>query len=428
MYISLRDRPHVEGTAPGDGVRRRARARVSSVVVLLGLVSLLTDISSESVAAVLPVYLTAAAGLSMVAYGFVDGLYQGVSAVVRIGSGLASDRSDHPKWVAVVGYGLSCVSRVFLVFASGAAAISAVVAADRIGKGVRTAPRDAMIASASPTEGLARSFAVHRALDTTGAVIGPLLAFSILWLVPEGYTTVLVVSLAFAVMGLALLGLLVPDRRPRRVAARAAASSVAPDPSGRLRWRDVRDPRLTRLLLVVGALGLLTVGDGFIYLALLERGQFAALWFPLLYVGTNVAYLVLALPVGALADRVGRARMLVTGHVALVAAYACAALPTATKVTTLLALLLLGSFYAATDGVTAAVAGRVVPHSVRATGIASAQTVVAAARFLASLGFGVLWFVLGPQQALVLVGTLLAIAVGVALPAVARLDRTAEAS
>jgi MFS family permease len=304
---------------------------------------------------------------------------------------------------------------VFLPVVGGLAAISAVVTADRIGKGLRTAPRDAMIASVSETRDLARAFGVHRTLDTVGAVIGPLLAFVILWLLPNGYTTVLVASLAFALMGLALLGLLVPDRRPRRARG-----------TRRPRWREVADPRLTRLLLVVGGLGVLTVGDGFLYLALLDRNDFAAHWFPLLYVGTNIAYLALAVPVGALADRVGRARMLVLGHLVLVAAYACAALPAAGTTATLAVLVLLGAFYAATDGVTAAVAGRLVPMSVRASGIAAAQTSVAVARLVASTAFGALWFLVGPRSALVLVGAVLVLAVLATYPVMVRLDRRAE--
>ena len=104
-------------------------------------------------------------------------------------------------------------------------------------------------------------------------------------------------------------------------------------------------------------LGLLTIGDGFIYLALLDHGDINVTWFPLFYVGTNVAYLLLAVPIGRLADRVGRARILVVGHLALVGAYLCAVLPTSTAAATVGTLLLLGTFYAATDGVIAAIAG-----------------------------------------------------------------------
>lgn len=398
MYISIGDRP-----TDGANAAPRRKGRVAPVVVLLGLVSLLTDISSESVAAILPLYLTTVLGLSPVAYGFLDGLYQGASALVRIASGWAADRGGHPKWVAFVGYGLSAVTKLGLLVATGFAAVTAVVAIDRIGKGIRTAPRDAMIAASTPPSHLGRAFAVHRTLDTVGAVAGPFIAFAILWAVPDGYTTVMIVSLAFALVGLALLGLLVPDER----LIPAAAPERPP-----FRWRQVCDPRMTKLLVAAGALGLLTVGDGFIYLALLERGGFAATWFAMLYVGTNLAYLALAVPLGRLADRVGRARVLIAGHGALVLTYVCAAaLPAGGVVAVVVPLLLLGAFYAATDGVLAAVAGRLSAPETRASGIACAQTVVAVVRLVASTGFGLLWFAMGPHRALLVVAGVLLVVV-----------------
>ena len=411
MYITLSDRPATSRRTP-DGRRRR----VPPIVITLGFVSLVTDISSESVAAILPLYLTASLGLSAISYGFIDALYQGVSALVRIGGGWAADRGGHPKWVAFLGYGLSAVARFFLLFSTGLAAISAVISADRIGKGVRTAPRDAMISAATPPESLGYAFGVHRALDTAGAAIGPVIAFVVLWWIPDGYLTVMVISFGFAVLGVALLGLLVPDRPP------AGTSTERPAARPAMKWRDVATPGLVRLLVVAGALGLLTVGDGFIYLALLDRGGFAAHWFPLLYVGTNIAYLSLAIPIGRLADRVGRAKVLIWGHAALLASYAAVAFSWNIAASTVIALLLLGTFYAATDGVIAALAGRLVPPNVRASGIASAQTVVALARMASSAGFGVLWFLFGPQAALLLVAGTLLVALPFALSAVRRLD------
>ncbi len=397
MYLSLSDRPGREAAVqPQDAARPRP---VTRVVVLLGVVSLLTDVSSESVASILPLYLSFVVGLSTVAYGVADGVYQGVSALSRLASGWLADVTDRPKWVATAGYGLSAVARFVLLFVGGAVSITTVLAVDRVGKGIRTAPRDAMISAEADPDHVARAFGVHRTLDTIGAAIGPLLAALILWLIPSGYSTVLVVSLGFAVVGFALLTLFVPS------SAGARGRSTG-EPPPRVRWADVSTPRLRRLLVVAGGLALLTIGDGFIYLALLETSGFATYWFPMLFVGTNIAYLLLALPFGRLADRVGRAKVLVLGHLALAAAYACAAVPLAGAATTVVSLLLLGAFYAATDGVLSAVAGRLVPEA-RATAIAAAQTVVAVARMLASVGFGVLWFLVGPTPALLMLGVVL---------------------
>ncbi|WP_430297783.1 MFS transporter [Sinomonas sp. B1-1] len=414
MYLSLADwRSRRTELAAG----KAPPFRLAPTIVALGVVSLLTDVSSESVASVLPLYVTASLGLSTVAYGFMDGIYQGVSATARIAAGMAADRSGSQKWVAFFGYGLSAAAKVVLLAANGFNSLAAVIAVDRVGKGIRTAPRDAMIRFAAQPEHLGRSFGVHRMLDTIGATLGPVLAFLILLAIPNGYGVVFVASLAFALVGLAVLGLFVPNDR-----GRLPADTVPPPPRPRPRWRDVNTRPMRRLLLAAGVLGLLTVGDGFLYLVLQARTSFAAQWFPLLYVGTNTAYLALAIPIGRLADRWGRKRVFLAGHAALLAAYACAVMPWAGLPATVATLALLGVFYGATDGVLAAMAGILAPRQAAATGIAAAQTVVAVARLLASTGFGLLWYTVGSDAAMWLV----AVALAAALPVAAMLLRTAR--
>jgi MFS family permease len=188
--------------------------------------------------------------------------------------------------------------------------------------------------------------------------------------------------------------------------------------------REIGGTRLRRPLLAAGVLGLLTVGDGFLYLSLQERDDLAALYFPLLYVGTNIAYLALAVPMGRLADRVGRGRVLVAGHGALFACYLLAALPAGGLGLTLGALVLLGVFYAATDGVLPALISRLVSAETRGSGIAAAQTVVALSRFASSVLFGLLWSLQGPSRSLLLFAVLLAVAVPVAAWLLRGIDRT----
>lgn len=168
---------------------------------------------------------------------------------------------------------------------------------------------------------------------------------------------------------------------------------------------------MRRVLAAAGILGLLTIGDGFVYLVLQSRSDFATQWFPLLYVGTNVAFLVLAVPLGRLADRVGRARVFVFGHAGLLGAYVVATLPVADIAATILCLTFLGAFYAATDGVLAALASQLTTPETRGTGIAAAQTVVALSRFVAAAGFGILWFALGRETSLFVVAGLLLVAI-----------------
>jgi len=406
VYISLTNSP----TTKQDAAQRppRGARTVSSTVITLGVVSMLTDISSESVSAILPLYITGFLGLSTIAFGVLDGIYQGTSALVRIAGGYASDRLDQPKWVAFVGYALAAVARVGLLFWTGFAALTAVITADRIGKGIRTAPRDALITATSDPTRLAGAFGVHRMLDNIGAAIGPFLAFLILLIVPDGFHLVFAASLAFAVIGVAILGLIVPNVRARRAATAA-----------RVDWRVVVRGRMRRVLAAAGILGLVTIGDGFVYLVLQSRSDFAALWFPLLYVGTNVAFLALAIPLGRLADRIGRARVFVWGHAGLLAAYVMAVLPLADVAATVLCLVFLGAFYAATDGVLSALTAQLTTPETRGTAIATAQTVVALTRFAAAAGFGVLWYAVGRDAAMLAVAVVLA----VALPLVAVLVR-----
>ena len=249
---------------------------------------------------------------------------------------------------------------------------------------------------------------MHRALDTVGAGIGPLLAFLVLWAVPGGFSSVFVVSSAAAALGLVVLLLFVPDLRPRRAEAKAGRATARPS------LHALATPRMRRVVVATGLLGVLTVSDGFLYLSLQQRDDFAAAWFPLLFVGTNTAYFLLAVPFGRLSDRVGRQKVLVGGHVFLVAAYLAAAGPAAGLPATVAVLLLLGAFYAATDGVLSALTSGVFDTSSRAVGIATAQTVVSLARFGSSLVFGLLWTVTGRGGAVLCFGVALALAMPVA--------------
>ena len=281
-----------------------------------------------------------------------------------------------------------------------------------------------MIAASSPETELGRAFGVHRALDTLGALIGPLLAFAIIGvLVPDDFHVVFVASVAFAIMGVAVLVLVVPDLRPRR--QQRALHSVHPEstqreaPSRRL----FREPRLARLIVSTAVLGLFTIGDGFLYLELADRDSLATKYFPLLYVGTNFAYLALAIPFGRLADRIGRARVFLGGQVLLLISYLCAGGPLDGAVVSIGCLVFLGAYYAATDGVLAAMASKVSPLPIRTSGIATAQTAVALARFASSLGFGLLWVRLGRTDALWLVTGLLACSIPFAAVVMRGLDR-----
>ena len=363
----------------GGGLRRVATGNV----LALGLVSLFTDVSAEMVTAVLPAYLVLGLHLSLAQYGLLDGLYTGATAATRLLGGYLADRFQRRKLVALVGYGLSAVAKVGLLGAGSAGGIGAVIAADRTGKGIRTAPRDALIASAVPERDLGQAFGVHRSMDAVGAFLGPLTAAGLLLLAGTAdYTSVFVGSLCAALIGLVVLVLFVVEPVPPRL-----VEPIPPRPPLRLRelWAAVP---FRRLCVVAALLGLVTVGDGFIYLVLQDRDDLPVRVFPLLAVGTSLAFLTLAVPLGRLADRLGRGPVVVSGYGCLFAVYLLLSTGSGPL---WLVLLLYGAFYAATDGVLAALAVPLIPEAVRTTGLAMLQTGQALAYVASSVVFGVLW-------------------------------------
>jgi MFS family permease len=383
---------------------------VARTVWLLGLVSLFTDVSSEMVATILPVYVFYSLGASTLQFGVLDGLYQGSAALVRIAGGMIADRRTAHKQVAVTGYGLSAFCKpALLAVGSSLGALSAVLVVDRAGKGIRTAPRDAMISLSSRRESLGLAFGVHRALDTAGAMIGPLIAVGLLLLAPGRYDTVFVVSFGFALIGLAILVLLVPGRfSARRSRAPKTATRAQPrrrrslrlKPADRQSLRVLMKNARFRVLVACGVvLGLVTLSDAFLYLGIQQQMNFTPPLLPLLYVGTNFAYMSLAIPVGKLSDRIGRGKVFIAGYALLALVYTSLMLQSIGVWELAIFLLLFGAFYAATDGVLAALASSVLPEELRATGLSVLAAASAVAGMVSSVAFGALWTVYGIETA-----------------------------
>jgi len=185
----------------------------------------------------------------------------------------------------------------------------------------------------------------------------------------------------------------------------------------------LRDRRFAPMLLAVGALALASVSDSLIYVGLQRRIDFEPAVFPLLFVITAVAFMALAIPAGRLADRVGRVPVLIGGHVLLFLVYGALMLPSLGYTELIVCLLALGAYFAATDGVTTAIAGALLPDELQASGIGILITVVSIGRLLSSLAFGALWFAIGLQQALVVFVALLALAILLATPLLLRAQR-----
>ena len=394
------------------GARRQTHGRrwprVSANVWAIGATSLLTDVSSEMVTSVLPLYVVLHLQMTPLAFGALDGLYQGVAAVVRMGSGVVADRFRHHKLVALIGYGLSAIAKAAYI-AAGAAwpAFLAVVTADRLGKGIRTAPRDALIAASARPGETATAFGVHRAMDAAGATIGPLTAFGVLMLAPGRFDQVFIVSCAMAVVGVAALWLFVD-----------APGGAWPGAAGTARpwvrtFEALTAPRFRAVLLSAGAVSVASVTDGLLYLVLQQQFAFDPARITLLFVGTPLCYFLLAGPCGVVADRIGTARLFVAGHLSLLAVYGLLWLGVTTAAGVAACLLCLGAYYAATDGILAAMAATVLPADDRATGLGLLATCTTAGRGLAAVAFGAAWTYGSTRAALAAFAALLVAGIGV---------------
>ncbi|WNV89179.1 MFS transporter [Umezawaea sp. Da 62-37] len=365
------------------GTRTRLGA-VPKTVVALGVVSLLTDVSAEMITAFLPVYLLFSLNIGYVQFGLLDGLYTGATAVLRLVGGHFADRLRRPKLVAGVGYGLSALTKlVFPAVGASALGIGGVIAADRAGKGLRTAPRDALISLSVPGDQLGTAFGVHRSMDTVGALIGPVVTFLILMNLGTAPTPIFVVSFGFAVLGLIVLGFFVPER-PK------ATASPGPAPSIKAGLALLKDVPFRRAGVVAALLGVATVSDAFVFVLVQRTTEVPLGVLPLLPLGTALTFLLFAAPLGRLADVIGRWPVFFGGHVLLLGVYLLLLAPAGGYGVAIAALLMHGLFYASTDGVLSAWTGAMIPPSLRGSGLAVVQTGQALARLVSSIGFGFL--------------------------------------
>ena len=355
-----------------------SRPTIPRTVWVLGFVSLLMDLSSEIYHALLPAFLTVTLGLPVVAMGAIDGVAEATASFAKLAAGRLSDRSRRRKPWILLGYGLAALSKPLFPLAGGAWPVMGARFADRIGKGIRGAPRDAMIADETPLEIRGAAYGLRQSLDTVGALAAPLLAIALMaWLADIRLVFWIAVIPAALSFLLALVALHEPERHAE---ARPGALFEG--------FRRIT-PATRRLILVGFIFALARFSEGFLILRGLDVGLSMA-WSPLVLVIFNLAFFALAYPAGALSDRASPKTILGAGMALLVAADLVLAADIGLVGLTV-GVALWGLHMALTQGLFARLIADSAPDDLRATSFGAFHFATGLATLLASLGAGLLW-------------------------------------
>ncbi|MCL6517077.1 MAG: MFS transporter [Alicyclobacillus sp.] len=351
-----------------------------------GLVSLFTDLSSEMIVPVLPLFLTAVLHVQAGEIGVIEGIAESTASVLKLFSGWLSDQMGRRKPLMLAGYGFSNLIKPLFAVCTSWGQVLFIRFADRFGKGVRGAPRDALIADAATEADRGRAFGFHRAMDTLGAALGPLTAFAVLAALPGHYRMVFWVS---AVPGvIAVLLLLVFLREPRTPAPAHRRRGLP-----RFGFRALGG-RFMGFSLIAALFALGNSSDAFLILRAQDVGMRAEL-IPLAYFTFNATYAVFAMPAGVLSDRIGRRGVLVLGYLIFAAIYLGFGVVTSPAgVWALFAVY--GLYYAATEGIQKAYVADLVPSGQRGMAMGTFNAIIGLAALPASVVAGALWQAFGP--------------------------------
>jgi MFS family permease len=353
---------------------------------VLGLVSLVQDVASEMLYPIIPIFLTVTLGAPVAFLGLIEGIAEGTASLMKVGSGWYSDRLSLRRPLVAAGYGLSAVGKVLLATAFHWPQVLIARTTDRFGKGVRTSPRDALIADSSLPEVYGRSFGFHRAADTAGAVLGPLIGLAILQIVGQNHLRP--VLLAATIPGVLSVGLLafVRERRRQSQPAKADGGGVKMDLSG-------ASPVFWMFLSISLLFALGNSSDTFLILRAKDLGLSLSIVI-LMYVLYNASYSLLSLPAGIVADRVGKRRLVTGGFFVYGLVYMGFALTGQGSAVWPL-FLVYGIYMAFTDGQARAMVAELSPEERRGTFLGLYHTGIGLMAVAASIIAGVLWDVVG---------------------------------
>jgi MFS family permease len=384
------ERPRAAGGSASSGAAAGALPSAPGVprnVVALGFVSLFTDISSEMIIPVLPLFVTVTLRAPVAGLGVIEGVAECTATVLRVASGWLSDRVGSRKPFLVFGYGLSAVAKAALALAASWGAVLGLRFVDRVGKGLRNPPRDALIAESVEPGSVGRAFGLHRAMDTLGAAIGPLAAFALLTSFPGDFRRIFLLSLLPAALSIVvLLGFVrAPRHEPRALR------------TFHREFRALGGP-YHRFVLVAGLFALASSSTAFLLLYA-KRAGFVDRAIPLVYLVYNLVYALLSWPIGALSDRIGRRAILFVAYALFAGIYGLLAWH-GSRAGVVAGFLLLGVHSALLEGSQRSMIADLVPEDRRATAYGMYYAIVGLALLPASVIAGAVWDRFGPQAAL----------------------------
>ena len=377
---------------PGRGRLQSARQPaffgLSRPVWLLGWVSFFTDTASEMVYPLLPLFLTKVLGAGAMSLGVIEGIAEAVNSALKVFSGRLADKSGRPRRLVLIGYGISSTARPLIAVAASWTHVLGIRFADRLGKGVRGAPRDAMLAGFAAPEQRGRVYGFHRAMDHAGAVLGPLLAAVFLYFYPGEYRTLFALAIIPGAIVIAII-LMIPDTGSRQL---QTSNSKFPRENPQRRQGALQStlPRaMWRALIVILIFALGNASDAFLLLRLSDAGV-TTFWIPLLWSGLHVVKVVASLAGGALSDRFGRRAVIASGWIYYAVVYAVFSLTDSAAV--LVAVFLAyGGYFGLTEGVEKAWIADLAPEAARGTAFGYYNAALGIGALLASLIFGAIW-------------------------------------
>jgi len=354
-------------------------------IFFLGLVSFFTDLSTEMVYPLIPLYLTTAFGATPALVGVIEGIAESAASLLKVFSGYVTDRFQKKKATAFCGYATGILYKLALLFAGSWVGILGARVLDRVGKGIRTAPRDVLVSESADKNNMGKAFGIHKALDMAGAALGILVTYFILRGMGDGfdYRRMFLISIIPAVLGLCMFFFIKEKREPRPAKSREPF------------WKNIRrvDGQLRLYLLVVFLFTLGNSSNTFILLRAKSTG-FDTVSVILLYFAYNMTASILSIPLGRLSDRIGRKKLLVPGYLAFSLCYLGFAFAS-NRWVMVLVFVVYGAYTAMIAGVERAFVAEISPPELKGTMLGLQSTVAGIALLPASVVAGFLWDAFG---------------------------------